>query len=70
MIKCFLYWNGHEPKTRYVSLPVVPTAGSFIRVNNSLEQQAYEVLAVEFVDSADYVNLKVKKVSDVSMSFK
>lgn len=25
---------------------------------------------VEFVDSADYVNLKVKKVSDVSMSFK
>lgn len=70
MIKCFLFVDGHEIKSRYTTLPAVPTIGSFVRVNNSLEQQTYKVLSVEFLDSSDYVNLQVEKVSDVSPCFK
>lgn len=68
MIKCFLYLNGQETKTRYVSLPAIPTVGAFIDVNNSLEQQTYKVLAVEFIESKDYVKLHVDKVSNISTS--
>lgn len=70
MIKCFLFVDGHETKSRYAALPAVPAIGSFVRVNNSLEQQTYKVLSVEFLDSADYVNLQVEKVSDVAIRLK
>lgn len=70
MIKCFLFTNGHETKSRYATLPTVPTIGSFVRISNSLEQQTYKVLSVEFLDSADYVNLQVEKVSDVATRLK
>lgn len=42
MIKCFLYLNGRETKSGYVSLPAIPTVGSFIKVSNSLEQQTQQ----------------------------
>lgn len=65
MIKCFLYLNGRETKSRYASLPAVPTAGAFINVNNGLEQQIYKVISAEFIDSSESVNLNVQKVSNV-----
>lgn len=70
MIKCFLYLNGQETETRYVDLPAVPAAGSFVRVNNSLEQQTYKVIAVEFIDEKDYVKLHVQKTSNISTAIK
>lgn len=70
MIKCFLYLNGQETKSRNVSLPSVPTTGSFVRVDNSLEQQTYKVIAVEFIDEKDYVKLHVQKTSNISTAIK
>lgn len=70
MIKCFLYLNGQETKSRNVYLPSVPTTGSFVRVDNSLEQQTYKVIAVEFIDEKDYVKLHVQKASNISTAIK
>lgn len=66
MIKCFLYLNGRETKSGYVSLPAIPTVGSFIKVSNSLEQQTYKVLSVQFLDNEGYVNLQVEKSPNFS----